>query len=81
MNTSAAIADPLLRRAFGRWACPSDPQRTVGTGALHFGACPSLMNSGTGTAADVGASPLNSARWSRDAAPRFRDEPSWIMRA
>jgi len=30
MNTSAAIADPLLRRAFGRWACPPDPHRTVG---------------------------------------------------
>jgi len=30
MNTSAAIADPLLRRAFGQRARPSDPQRTVG---------------------------------------------------
>jgi len=29
MNTSAAIADPLLRRAFGRRARPSDPQRTA----------------------------------------------------
>jgi len=28
MNTSAAIADPLLRRAFGQRARPSDPQRT-----------------------------------------------------
>ena len=30
MNTSATIADPLLRRAFGRQARPSDPHRTVG---------------------------------------------------
>jgi len=30
MNTSAAIADPLLRRAFARRARPSDLQRTVG---------------------------------------------------
>ncbi|HXT66077.1 MAG TPA: hypothetical protein VN657_04735, partial [Nitrospiraceae bacterium] len=29
MNTSAAIADPLLRRAFGRRARPSDLQRTA----------------------------------------------------
>jgi len=30
MNTSAAIADPLLRRAFGRRARPSYPHRTIG---------------------------------------------------
>jgi len=30
MNTSATIADPLLRHAFGRRARPSDPHRTVG---------------------------------------------------
>jgi len=29
MNTSAAIADPLLRRAFGRRARPSDLRRTA----------------------------------------------------
>jgi len=29
MNTSAAIADPLLRRAFGQRARPSDPHRTA----------------------------------------------------
>jgi len=29
MNTSAAIADPLLRQAFGRRARPSDPHRTA----------------------------------------------------
>src|SRR5712692_4164169 len=30
MNTSAAIADPLLRRASGQRTRPSDPHRTVG---------------------------------------------------
>ena len=36
MSASAAIADPLLRRAFGWPACPSDPHRTarVRIGAL-----------------------------------------------
>ena len=29
MSTSAAIADPLLRRAFGQRARPSDPPRTA----------------------------------------------------
>jgi hypothetical protein len=29
MSTSAAIADPLLRRAFGRRARPSHPHRTA----------------------------------------------------
>jgi len=29
MSTSAAIADPLLRQAFGRWARPSDLWRTA----------------------------------------------------
>jgi len=29
MNDSAAIADPLLRQAFGRRARPSDPPRTA----------------------------------------------------
>jgi hypothetical protein len=29
MSASAAIADPLLRRAFGLRARPSDPQRTA----------------------------------------------------
>jgi len=29
MNTSAAISDPLLRRAFGRRARPSDLQRAA----------------------------------------------------
>ena len=38
----------------------------LGTGALLFGACPRLRSSGTGTTADGGASPLASARQSRD---------------
>jgi len=29
MSTSASIADPLLRRASGRRACPLDPHRTA----------------------------------------------------
>jgi len=29
MSTSAAIADPLLRRAFSQRARPSDPHRTA----------------------------------------------------
>jgi len=29
MSASAAIADPLLRQAFGLRARPSDPQRTA----------------------------------------------------
>lgn len=29
MNTSAAIADPPFRRAFGRRARPADPRRTA----------------------------------------------------
>jgi len=29
MSTSTAIADPLLRRAFGQRARPSDPPRTA----------------------------------------------------
>ena len=46
----------------------------LGTGAILFGACPRL-SSGTGTDEDGGASPLGSARRSRDAAQRFHDEP------
>ena len=30
MSTSAAIADSLRRRGFGRWACPSYPSHSVG---------------------------------------------------
>ena len=36
MNTSAAIAGPLLQQDFGQRARPSNPQRTLGTGALLF---------------------------------------------
>jgi len=45
----------------------------LGTGALLFGTCP-CFGSRAGTAEASGASPLGSARWSRDAAQRFRDE-------
>jgi len=63
MNISAASADPLLRAAFGQLVRPSDPQPTCwGLGALLFGACTRLTDSGTGTAEDGGASPLGSAR-------------------
>ena len=47
----------------------------LGTGALLPGDCP-RSESGTGTAADDGASPLTSARPSRLASRRFRHEPS-----
>jgi len=60
----------------GRRARRLVPQRTVGDWRPSFGACPCLRSSGTGTAADGGASPLASARRSRDAALRFRYEPS-----
>ena len=66
MNTSAAVADPLLRQAFGRRARPLTV--LLGTGALRFGACPRLR-SRTGTAADGGASPLASARRFRTPLP------------
>ena len=76
MNTSAAIADPLLRRAFGRRARPLDPHRRVGDWRPSCWRLSPSERSGTGTAADVGASPLSSARRSRDTAQRFRDELS-----
>jgi len=34
MSASAAIADPLLRQAFGQRARPSDPHRTA---RVHIG--------------------------------------------
>jgi len=37
MNTSAVIADPLLPRAFGRRAHPSDFQRTARVGLRSSG--------------------------------------------
>jgi len=54
MNTSAAIVDPLLRRAFASGLAP----RTLNV--LH----------------EYASGPQGSTRWSRDAAQRFRDEPS-----
>jgi len=47
MNTSAAIADPLLRRAFGRRAHPRTLNVLLGTGALLPGAVP--VRTGTDT--------------------------------
>jgi len=57
MNTSAASADPLLRAAFGQRFAPRTLNLLLGTGALLFGACTRLTDSGTGTAEDGGASP------------------------
>jgi hypothetical protein len=59
ISASAAIADPLLRRAFGRRV------RSRTLTVLH----------------EYASGPHGSARRSRDAAQRFRNEPSWIMRA
>jgi hypothetical protein len=58
------------------WLAPRTLNVLLGTGALHFGACPHSMSSGTGTAVDVGASPLNSSPRPRDATQQFRHEPS-----
>jgi len=54
MNTSAAIADTLLRPAFGRQARSSDLRCTVGDWRRP-------RRNGKGTAADGGASPPGSA--------------------
>ena len=59
MNVSAAIANPLLRRTFGRRLAP----RTLIV--LH----------------EYDSGPPGSARRSRDAAQRFRDELLCLMRA
>jgi len=56
MNTSAAIADPLLRQPSAGGLAP----RTLTV--LH----------------EYASGPHGSARRSRNAAQRFRDEPSWI---
>ena len=83
MNTSAAIANSPLRRAWTRLAraqagglAVQSVNKLLGTGALFLGACPRSESNGTGTAADGGASPLGSARMSRWATARFRNEPS-----
>ena len=75
MNAPVAPADPLRQRAFGQWARPSDPYRTVGGWRESYNACPCLRSSGAGAAVDVRASHMRSVRWSRGAAARFRDEP------
>jgi len=56
LNTSAAIADPLLRQPSAGGLAP----RTLTV--LH----------------EYASGPHGSARRSRNAAQRFRDEPSWI---
>jgi len=57
MIASAAIADPMLRRAFG-WRA-----RPLTLTVLHAYA----------------SDPHGSTRQFRDAAQRFRDEPSWLL--
>ena len=57
MNTSAALADLLLRRAFDWRLAPRTLTVLLGTGAFLLSACPCPMRNGTGTAADGGASP------------------------
>jgi len=47
MNTSAAIADPLLRRAFGRRARPSDPPRTARVRIGASGLCAPVSRRGS----------------------------------
>jgi hypothetical protein len=75
MSVSAASPIRCYDEPSASGLAPRTLNVLLGTGALLFGACPRLR-SGTGTAADGGASPLASARRSRDAAQRFRDEPS-----
>ena len=65
MSTSAAIADSLLRRAFGGQARRSLPRRTVGDWRPSFWRLSPSRSNGTGTTADGGASPLASACPSR----------------
>ena len=56
MNTSAAIADPLLRRAFGRWARSSNPRRTARVRLGFSGLCAPVSRRG------LAISSLDSAR-------------------
>ena len=73
MNTSAAIAVCCYDEpSVGGFATRTLNVR-LGSGSLLLGACP-RFGSGTGTAEDGGASPLGSARRSRDTAQRFLDE-------
>jgi len=75
MSMALDLASAVTTRLSAGGLAPRTLNVLLGTGALLFCACPRL-GSGTGTAADGGASPLGSARRSRDAAQRFRDEPS-----
>ena len=78
LGRASAVTTHLdaVARHPGRRACRSVGQHTVGDWRpSYFGACP-RFGSGTGTAEYGGASPLISARLSRMATARFRDEPS-----
>jgi hypothetical protein len=75
MNTSAASPIRCYDGPSVGGLAPRTLTVLLRTGALLFGVCP-RQRSGTGTATDGGASPLGSVRRSRDAALRFRDEPS-----
>jgi len=76
MSASAPIADHCYDEPSAGGLVPRTLAVQLGTGALLPGACP-RHESGTGTAADDGASP-GSARRSRGAAQRFSHEPSWL---
>jgi len=76
MNTSATIADLLHDAPSADGLAPRTLTVRLGTGRPSCWRLSPSERSGTGTAADVGASPLSSARRSRDTAQRFRDELS-----
>ena len=69
MSTSAAIADSLLRRAFGRRARPSDPQRTarVRLGFSRLGAPVSQRDSAISR-----RTVMNNAGWGKVGIPEHR---------
>jgi hypothetical protein len=58
MTVRCEIAEP--RREISAWARRSVSQHTAGYSAILPGGCPRLSSSGTGTAADDGASPTGS---------------------
>jgi hypothetical protein len=61
LDLASAVTTHLSANGLAPWTF----NVLLGTGVLHFGACPGLMNSGAGTVVEGGASPLNSARLSR----------------
>ena len=80
MNTSVAIADPLLRQSSGRLACLSDPHRTVGDRRpSSWCLSPSWerdRHRHTRRSQSPGLRALVSHK-----ARRLRDTPSWIIRS